>query len=72
MTDLGIVIVNWNTRDYLKKCLETVAASQGEFSCRVVVVDNASTDGSPDMVRREFPQVELIVSEKNGDRKSVV
>jgi len=66
MTDLGIVIVNWNTRDLLKKCLETVVASQGDFSCRVVVVDNASTDGSPDMVRQDFPQVELIVSDKNG------
>jgi GT2 family glycosyltransferase len=57
MIDLGIVIVNWNTRDYLKKCLETVLASQGDFSYEVVVVDNASSDGSPDMVRqRAFPR----------------
>lgn len=66
MTDLGVVIVNWNTREYLKNCLETVIASQGAFTRRVVVVDNASTDGSPDMVRQDFPQVELIVSERNG------
>jgi N-acetylglucosaminyl-diphospho-decaprenol L-rhamnosyltransferase len=66
MIDLGIVIVNWNTRDYLKKCLETVLASQGDFSVEVVVVDNASSDGSPEMMRKTFPGVRLIASEING------
>ncbi len=66
MTDLGIIIVNWNTRDLLRKCLQTVEASQGDFAYRVVIVDNASTDGSADMVRDEFPQVEVIASEVNG------
>lgn len=65
-SDLGIVIVNWNTVDYLRKCLTTVFASEGEFQYRVVVVDNASTDDSASMVRDEFPQAELIVSETNG------
>jgi hypothetical protein len=64
MTDLGVVIVNWNTRDLLRKCLETVMASEG-LTFRVVVVDNASPDGSASMVRDEFPQVELIASETN-------
>lgn len=66
MHDLGIVIVNWNTRDYLKRCLETVLASEGDFSFLVVVVDNASTDGSADMVCGEFPTVRVIRSETNG------
>jgi len=66
MHDLGIVIVNWNTRDYLKRCLETILASTGDFSYRAVVVDNASTDGSAEMVRQEFPSVELIASTVNG------
>lgn len=66
MSDLGIVIVNWNTRDYLRRCLETVLASQGDFAFRVVVVDNASSDGSAEMVRAAFPAVELIVSGVNG------
>jgi N-acetylglucosaminyl-diphospho-decaprenol L-rhamnosyltransferase len=66
MHDLGIVIVNWNTCSYLKRCLETVLASAGDFSYRVLVVDNASTDGSADMVRRDFPGVELIASATNG------
>lgn len=66
MTDIGIVILNWNTRDLLRRCLETVYASEGGFTYQVVVVDNASTDDSPEMVRRDFPQAQLIVSETNG------
>jgi N-acetylglucosaminyl-diphospho-decaprenol L-rhamnosyltransferase len=65
MLDLGIVIVNWNTRDLLRDCLKSVAASEG-VSYRVVVVDNASSDGSADMVRREYPHVTLIA---NGDNR---
>lgn len=65
-TDLGIVILNWNTSALLKRCLETVYASTGVFSYHVVVVDNNSPDDSAEMVRRDFPQVELIVSEVNG------
>ncbi|GAB4520102.1 MAG: glycosyltransferase family 2 protein [Anaerolineae bacterium] len=66
MVDIGVVILNWNTREYLKKCLDTVTASQGDFSYTVMVVDNGSTDGSVEMVRSHFPQVQLIVSEING------
>ncbi|MEO0598121.1 MAG: glycosyltransferase, partial [Chloroflexota bacterium] len=65
MVDLGIVIVNWNTADELRKCLETVFASEGDFSYRVVVVDNASSDNSPQMVRDEFPDAELLALDDN-------
>ncbi|MEL6526967.1 MAG: glycosyltransferase, partial [Chloroflexota bacterium] len=65
MVDLGIVIVNWNTADELRKCLETVFASEGDFSYRVVVVDNASSDNSPQMVRDEFPNAELLALDDN-------
>ncbi len=65
MQDLGIVIVNWNTSDYLQKCLETVFASEGDFTYTVVVVDNDSEDDSAEMVRKQFPQAELIVTEEN-------
>lgn len=64
--DLGIVILNWNTSALLKRCLETVYASTGDFSYHVVVVENNSSDDSAEMVRRDFPQAELIVSEVNG------
>lgn len=62
--DLGIVIVNWNTRDLLRKCLETVFDSQG-LSYVVYVVDNASSDSSAEMVREHFPQAHLIANTEN-------
>ena len=65
MHDLGIVIVNWNTRDFLRRCLQTVFASEGDFSCRVVVVDNASDDESAAMVGRDFSNVDLIENREN-------
>jgi N-acetylglucosaminyl-diphospho-decaprenol L-rhamnosyltransferase len=66
MLDLGIVILNWNTRDLLRRCLQTVFASTGAFTYQVVVVDNASTDGTPERVATEFPQVKLIVNPSNN------
>ena len=65
MVDLGIVVVSWNTCELLRRCLETVLASEGEYSCRIVVVDNASDDGSAAMVEQGFPQVELIANGEN-------
>ncbi len=65
MRDIGIIIVNWNTCDHLRRCLETVFASAGDFAYRVVVVDNDSRDESVPMVRRCFPQVELIANDEN-------
>ena len=65
MFDLGIVIVNWNTRDLLRECLRSVYASRGDFTFQVCVVDNASGDGSAAMVRAEFPQVQVITSPTN-------
>jgi hypothetical protein len=64
--DLSIIIVNYNTCDLLRDCLHSIYASEGELTFTVVVVDNASTDGSPAMVRQEFPQVELIANLING------
>ena len=65
MLDLGIVIVNYNTRDLLRTCLCSVYASQGDFAYEVCVVDNASPDDSAEMVAAEFPQVRLIVNAEN-------
>lgn len=62
--DLGIVIVNYNTKTLLRRCLETVFASEG-VTFRVCVVDNASTDGSAAMTAAEFPQVLLIANSDN-------
>ena len=66
-TDLSIVIVSFNTRQLLKECLDSVYASLAEsiLTSKVIVVDNASWDGSAAMVRKHFPQVRLIANEDN-------
>ncbi len=66
MLELAIIIVNFNTRDYLRNCLTSIYSSRGDFAFEVCVVDNASLDGSADMVRAEFPQTRLIQSAVNG------
>jgi N-acetylglucosaminyl-diphospho-decaprenol L-rhamnosyltransferase len=63
VADLTLVIVSWNVCDLLRRCLRSILATEGEWE--IVVVDNASTDSSPEMVREEFPQVRLIANEKN-------
>ena len=99
MVDLSIVIVNWNVKELLERCLTSLAASGlaacgvppsvaakvapsvaakvapsvaakvppsvGALEWEIIVVDNASTDGSPDMVRQQFPHVRLIASDSN-------
>ncbi len=57
---LSIVIVSFNTKQLLDRCLKAVFASCGTFELDVVVVDNASVDGSPDMVATAYPRVRLI------------
>ncbi|MBN1318460.1 MAG: glycosyltransferase family 2 protein [Anaerolineales bacterium] len=65
MLDLAIVIVSYKVCDLLRKCLNSVYSSRGLGIFEVCVVDNASSDGSIEMVRDEFPQARLIVNEQN-------
>ena len=87
MVDLSIVIVSWNVKELLERCLASLAVdSLGErggpapaggprpegfapwgprLECEIIVVDNASSDGSPDMVRGQFGHVRLITSNSN-------
>jgi len=62
--DVSVVIVSFNTRELLRECLHTVYQQEG-VSIEVLVVDNASSDGSAQMVREEFPQVGLTISDVN-------
>ncbi len=62
---ISIVIVNYNTRDLLRACLRSVETSEEKPELELFVVDNASTDGSADMVTAEFPWARLIRSETN-------
>lgn len=63
--DLSIGIVNWNTEAVLKKCLESIYQKTQGISYEIFVVDNASRDGSVDMVRALFPEVCLIINPEN-------
>jgi len=62
---MSICIVNWNTRDYLHACLRSIEQAPDAISREVIVVDNASGDGSAEMVRRQHPEVLLLAASEN-------
>jgi N-acetylglucosaminyl-diphospho-decaprenol L-rhamnosyltransferase len=64
--DLAVVIVSYNVRDLLRDCLASILESRGGLAFEVCVVDNASNDGSADMVAAEFPRVRLLRAENRG------
>ena len=75
--DLSVIVVSWNTRDLLRSCLRSIRDTVGELDYEVIVVDNASSDGSPEMVSREFPEAQLIVNSRNvgfagGNNQAIV
>lgn len=59
-----VLILNWNGKEDTLACLESLKASEGEVG-RMVVVDNGSTDGSVEAIKRRFPQVTLIENQRN-------
>lgn len=63
--DLSVIIVSWNTRELLKKLLQSVFKYTDGIDFEIFVVDNASCDGSAEMVRNEFPGVHLIDNGQN-------
>jgi len=63
--DVSIIIVNWNTKDILKDCLQSVYEQAGDVKFEVILIDNASTDGSVEMIRDEFPKVVVIQNSEN-------
>jgi hypothetical protein len=63
--DISVVIVAWNAKDYLELCLDSLGAAPPRRSSEVIVIDNASVDGTADMVQAKFPHVKLIRSEEN-------
>jgi GT2 family glycosyltransferase len=62
---VAVAVVSWNTRDLLGSCLESLRKDAEAGLSEVWVVDNASEDGSPDLVRDKYPWVNLIASEEN-------
>ena len=65
MIDLSIIIVNYNVKEFLQNLLESVYKAAGKLSIEIIVVDNASDDGSPEIIKQRFPQVKLIENKVN-------
>lgn len=66
MSDLSIIIVNYNTKNLLRELLESIFnSSLNKYQIEVFVVDNGSEDGSKEMVKNIFPRVRLIAKQKN-------
>lgn len=63
--ELSVTICSWNTQADLRACLQSLNAERDSLPMEVIVVDNASHDGSPDMVESEFPWVRLLRQTKN-------
>src|SRR5438876_184590 len=63
--DLSIVIVNWNSAAFVRKCVASIFRNVAGISFEVIVVYNASYDGAAGIVGRDFPQIRFIQSEEN-------
>lgn len=65
MIDISISIVNFNTKEPLRRCLKSIRDNIKGLNYEVIVVDNNSNDGSAEMVRDEFPSAQVIVNKEN-------
>lgn len=63
--DISFIIVNWNTKDLLRDCLESIYKTLKRINYEIIVVDNASGDGSAEMLAEKYPQVITIANKKN-------
>jgi len=64
--DVAVIVVTWNAKDVVRRCLASLAGATAGLECQLIVVDNASSDGTPEMVEREFPVATLIRNRENA------
>jgi len=63
--DLSIIIVNWNSKDYLKKCIELILCHTHDINFEIIVIDSASYDGCGEMLRQVYPCVQFVQNHQN-------
>ena len=63
--DISIIVVTWNAKKFVEECFGSIREETHGLSAEVIVVDNASTDGTADMIAERFPEVKLIRSSEN-------
>ena len=71
MIDLSIVIVSWNVKSLLKKCLESIKRNQDNLKLEVFVIDNASTDGTVEMAKEDFVSTKKTLIEFVANKTNV-
>ena len=65
LKSLSIIVVSWNAKRYLAECLDSIIRETGDLDAEIIIVDNASTDGSPEFVEEKFPMVRLMRNREN-------
>ena len=63
--NLSILIITWNSEEFIRNCLDSIFLSQGNFTSEVIVVDNGSSDETAKIVEQLYPQVNLIQNKEN-------
>lgn len=63
--ELSIIIVNWNSKDYLHRCIASILSSTISFNYEIIVIDNASFDGCQEMIKEFYPEVIFLQSDCN-------
>ena len=63
--DVSVVIVNWNSKDYLRQCIDSILANTFALAYEIIVIDSGSFDGSGEMLQRDYPMVRFIQCEVN-------
>jgi len=63
--DISVIIVSWNAKKYLLDCLHSIVPELSNVQAEIIVVDNASSDGSPELVEKQFPKINLICNKEN-------